>query len=219
MSFVRWMNTQLILILAALFAIPFTSCNSGPSRVGQPSIDASGAGSRAVEAYDKNGDGIVSGSELDSAPTLKAALPRLDTNSDKGVSAEEVSARIDAWKGMRTGLTTFAFTVTLDGSPLSDAVVTFEPEPALGESIKPAIATTNQTGSGRASIPKEQRPDPTSPPGMHIGMYRVKVSKMVGGKELIPAKYNTDTILGQEVAPDVSEIANNRVIYTLSTKP
>jgi hypothetical protein len=36
---------------------------------------------------------------------------------------------------------------------------------------------------------------------------------------MIPAKNNEQTILGQEVAADVPEIANNRVVYALTTTP
>jgi hypothetical protein len=168
--------------------------------------------------YDKNGDGIISGDELVQAPGLKAAMPRLDTNGDKGVSAEEVTARVKAWQSMRTGLTSFAFMVTLDGSPLADASVTFEPEPFLGEEVKPASCVTSQSGTGGATIAKEDRPSATTPPGMYLGLYQVKVSKKVNGKEIIPAKYNEATILGQEVAPDVPDVGTNRVVYTLTSR-
>ena len=53
---------------------------------------------------------------------------------------------------------------------------------------------------------------------MHLGFYKVKISKRVNGKETIPAKYNEATLLGQEVAPDVPKILNNRVVYALTTK-
>ena len=35
-----------------------------------------------------------------------------------------------------------------------------------------------------------------------MGFYRVRISKQVNGKEAIPARYNTSTTLGIEVAPD-----------------
>jgi hypothetical protein len=35
---------------------------------------------------------------------------------------------------------------------------------------------------------------------------------------MIPPQYNESTILGQEVAPDVPEIANRQVVYALKTK-
>jgi hypothetical protein len=172
-----------------------------------------------MEQYDANGDGVVAGAELDGAPGLKAAVARLDTNGDQGVSAEEVAQRIGKWQAIGTGLISFGFTVTLNGSPLEGATVTFEPEAFLGDEIKPAVATTDMFGSGGPSIPKELRPDPkTTPPGIQMGLYRVKISKMVGGKETIPRKYNEQTVLGQEAALDVPEIANRRVVYSLTTK-
>jgi hypothetical protein len=181
-------------------------------------MDASRAGRLAIEEYDADGDGVVSGNELEKAPGLRAALPRLDTNSDKAVSAEEVAARIEQWQLMRTGLMSFSFLVTIDGRPLTEAEVTFEPETFLGEEIKPASCTTNRFGGGGATIAKEDRPSPTYPPGMHLGLYKVRISRIVEGKETIPRKYNADTILGQELAPDVPEIANNRVAYALTTQ-
>ena len=202
----------------ALVSLPVAACSYGPSAVNQPTINASHASSLAIETYDKNGDGIVSGDELDQAPALKAALQRLDTDGDKAITADEVMARVKVWQGMRTGLTSFEFAATMDGSPLTEATVTFEPEGFLGDQIKAATATTNVYGRGMATIPKDQRPDPTWPPGMHIALYRVKISKVVNGKETIPAKYNTNTILGQEAALDVAEIANRHVVYALSSK-
>jgi hypothetical protein len=194
------------------------ACHRGQGVVKQPTINASSAARGAIEGLDKNGDGQLSADELEPSASLKSALSRLDANTDKSVTADEIANRIKTWQGMRTGLTSFAFSVTLDGAPLTDATVTFEPESFLGSDIKAAVATTNASGRGRPSIPPEQRPDPTWPSGIQIGLYRVKISKMVGGKEIIPAKYNVNTTIGQEVAPDVPEIAGNRVVYALTSK-
>lgn len=216
--FVRISKISMLALAASLLTMPLASCSFGPSRVTQPGINASRAGSQAVETYDKNSDGVISGDELEHAPALKAAMKRLDTNGDKGVSADEITARIKKWQEMRTGLMGFGFTVTLDGRPLEGATVTFEPEPFLGDEIKLAVATTDTFGTGGPSIPKELRADPSMPPGIQIGLYRVKISKVAGGKELIPRKYNEETILGQEAAPDVSEILNRRVVFAMSSK-
>jgi hypothetical protein len=43
-------------------------------------------------------------------------------------------------------------------------------------------------------------------PGVYLGLYRVKVSKQVGGRETIPARYNSQTELGCEVATDIGGI-------------
>lgn len=217
--FVRFGKLSCSKLFVLLSLLACASCSFGPSRVKQPGINPSSAGSAAIAAYDKNGDGMISGEELEHAPAIKAALPRLDTNGDKGVSADEIAARANVWKSMQTGVTSFGFTATLDGSPLTGATVTFHPDPCLGDEIKPASCTTNAIGGGGATIAKEDRPRPDSPPGMHLGFYTVKISKIVNGKELIPRKYNEETTLGQDVALDVPEIANNRVIYALTTKP
>jgi EF hand domain-containing protein len=204
-------------VLASLLLAATTSCQRGPSAVRQPSISASKAGKLAIEQYDTNGDGKIAGEELDHAPSIKSALKRLDTDGDGAVSADEVTARIQKWQTMQTGLISISFTAMLDGVPLEGATVTFEPESFLGTDIKSAIATTDLFGTGGPSIPKDQRPDPTMPSGIQFGFYRVKISKKVGGKESIARKYNEETTLGQEVATDVSEIANRRVVFKLSS--
>lgn len=209
-------------IACCCLAAPLTllaACNFGPAAVKPPSIDAADAGQAAVEMYDANRDGVISGGELDQAPGLKAAIKRLDTSGDGGASADEVAARIEKWQESEIGLTSFGFKVTLDGAPLVGATVTFEPEAFLGDEVKAATCETNELGGGGASIPKELRPTPSTPGGMQLGMYRVKISKVVGGRELIPMPYNEQTILGQEVALDVPEIAANRVVYALRSKP
>jgi hypothetical protein len=204
-------------ILTALMMIAFASCRSGPSPVKQPSIDATRAGKLAMEEYDKNGDGVVSGDELEKAPALKAALPRLDTNSDGGVSADEVTARVNVWKEMKTGMMTVPCHVTLNGQPLADAKITLDPEAFLGDDIKTSFATTDQSGTATPNIPKEQRADPKLPGGAHLGLYKVRISKIVNGKETIPARYNTETILGQEVSHDDPGIQANSILYAVKT--
>ncbi len=198
-------------------AMTFTSCSRGPARVGQPYIDASGAGSRAMDQYDKNSDGVVSGEELNAAPALKAALPRLDTNNDGGVSDDEIAERVKAWKAMRTALASVRSVITLDGRPLPGAEVVFEPEPFLGEEVKKASGTTNQFGDVAPTIAPEDKPDPKLPGGVHFGLYKVRVSKQANGRETIPAHYNTETILGQEVAYDDPAIKNNNMAFALKS--
>jgi len=210
-------KTGLNLLVIALASFSIASCNFGPRPVKQPSISPSRAGSQAMEMYDTNGDGIVSGDELEKAPALKAALPRLDTNGDKGVSADEVAARVNAWKAMRTGMTSVRCSVTLNGQPLAGAKVTLEPARFLGDDIKPATGTTNEYGDASPTIAKEDRPDPKLPGGAHFGLYKVRISKAVNGKETIPAIYNTETILGQEISYDDPGMKNHNITYALKS--
>ena len=195
-----------------------TSCRYGTATVKQPGIDASGAGSGAMETYDTNGDGKVAGDELEKAPALKVALPRLDTDKDGGVSADEVAARVNAWKAMSTGMTSVRCHITLDGRPLPRATVTLEPEAFLGDEIKSAFATSNPYGDVSPTIPPEDRPDPTLPGGVHFGLYKVRISRIVNGKETLPARYNTETTLGQEVSYDDPGMASNNIRFELQSK-
>src|SRR3954463_12235157 len=161
MSTGNWPNSLkrlAAMLLTAAVALPLTSCNSGPARVGQPAIDAASAGKKALELYDKDGNGVISGAELTQAPALASALARLDTNSDKGVDAEEIAARVNKWKELRTGLVSVKCRVTLDGRPVEGAQVVFEPEPFLGEGIKPAIGVTNPFGDAAPTVAAEDRP-------------------------------------------------------------
>jgi hypothetical protein len=205
------------LVVVSLLLAATTSCQRGPAVVKQPSISPSSAGKLAMEQYDTNHDGKVAGDELEKAPSLKAALPRLDTDGDGAVSADEVAARVNAWKEMKTGMTSVPCHVTLDGVPLAGAKVTLEPEAFLGDEIKTAFATTDQSGTVAPNIPKDQRPDPKLPGGAHFGLYKVRISKIVNGKETIPARYNTETILGQEVSYDDPGMKSNNILYALKT--
>jgi hypothetical protein len=211
------LNSKFLFLLTALTVAPFSACNFGPAAIKQPSIDPSSAGKLAMEMYDKNGDGVVSGDELNHAPALKAALGNLDKNGDKGVSADEVAARVEAWKVMKAGLTSVRCKVVMDGEPLGGATVTFDPEPFLGDQVKPATGVTGMTGETMPTIKPEDRHSPKDPGGVQFGLYKVRISKMVNGKESIPARYNTDTTLGQEVAYDDPSIANRNMQFTLKS--
>ena len=193
-------------------------CSGGPSRVVAPSIDPEDAAEQAMEMYDTDGDGFVADSELDSAPGLKAAMTTLDTDGDGKVSAEEVAERVRAWQQTNVGITSIRCKVLMNNRPLQGATVTFDPEEFLGDNIKSAVGISGPLGELTPKIPKENRPRPDSPPGLQLGLYQVRVSKMVNGKETIPAKYNTETIFGQEVSNDDPAIQGHRVIFKVTKK-
>lgn len=163
-------------------------CNRAPSRVNPPGIDADAAGKAAMDQYDANKDGKVAGEELQKAPSLNAAIGNLDKDGDKAVSAEEVTERIKAWQETRLGQTSLMVAVNYRGQPLDGAKVVLEPEPFLGAEIKPVSGTTDSYGRTMLNIA--------------LGLYKVKVTK--DGMD-IPAKYNTETTLGVEVARDAKD--------------
>lgn len=184
------------LAFMGLFVI-CVGCSRGPSRVHPPKINASAAGTKAVELFDANKDGKISGEELDKCPGLKAALSRVDTSGTGDVTAGMITTRIKVWQKSRTGRMSFSCQVKKNGRPLQGAEVKFVPESFLGENIKEAIGTTDRNGMAMINIPG------VTPPGVAPGMYRVEITK--NGVN-IPAKYNTETILGQEVASDAQDI-------------
>ena len=206
-----------LFVAASLLTCSLGACSRGPSRVEPPGIDPASAGSLAIEEYDSDSDGKIAGEELDNAPALRAALPRLDADGDGAVSADEVAARVHAWKEMRTGLASVRCHVTLDGQPLAGALVVFEPESFLGEEIKPASGTSNQFGDAAPSVARADLPDPTLPGGAHFGLYKVRITKPANGRETLPARYNSATTLGQEVSYDDPGIENNNLTFALKS--
>ncbi|MEO2045869.1 MAG: EF-hand domain-containing protein [Pirellulales bacterium] len=193
-------------------------CSGMPGRVVPPGIDPEDAAEQAMEIYDTDGDGFVADSELDNAPGLKAAMKTLDTDGDEKVSEEEVAERIRAWQKTGVGITSINCKVLIKNLPLQGATVTFVPEVFLGDEIKAAVGISGPLGELSPKIPKENRPRPDSPPGLQLGLYQVRVSKMVKGKETIPAKYNTETTFGQEVSDDDPAIQGHRVIFKVTKK-
>jgi hypothetical protein len=203
---------------AILLIVFLGGCSGGPSAIPLPSFDADEAAEKAMALYDTNGDGYVAGEELENAAGLKAAMRNLDADKDEKVSAEEIAERVRVWDSSEIGMMMFDSVCLMDGRPLAAAQITFDPDEFLGEVLQAAVDVTDLGGNARARIPKENRPTPETPPGMQAGIYKVRVSKIVGGKETIPARYNTETILGQEVSMDDWAIANRRVVFKLKSK-
>jgi hypothetical protein len=170
-------------------------CSHQAARVAAPALDAKAAADAAIAEYDTDRDGMISGKELDRVPALKVAIGRLGKGSGK-ISAEAIADEIRAWQETKIALTNLGVSVTLDGQPLAGATVTAEPEKFLGPTILPASGVTDHTGSAALRIEGK--------PGLSFGFYKIRVSKMVAGREAIPARYNAQTELGAEVAPKVN---------------
>ena len=158
-----------------------------------------------MKQYDTNGDGKIAGDELDKAPALKSAIENLDTSGDGAVDADEVTARIEAWQESKLGRTSLMCRVVKGGQPFEGATVTFVPEKFLGENLKPASGVTDANGTAMLSI---ELSDSGDPPGVAPGLYRVEITKEGAN---IPAKYNTETIYGQEVGLDAANIMEGLV--------
>jgi len=94
-------------------------------------------------------------------------------------------------------------TVTLDGNPVANALVTFQPEHA-----RPSYGRTDDSGHYELSYTDDAK-------GATIGAHTVSISTASGGdpdqdipasKETIPAKYNANTELKADVKAGDNEI-------------
>ena len=205
-------------LLPSLLIAAVSGCGGGPGALPLPSFDPEGAAEVAMGMYDTDSDGSVAGDELKNAPGLQAAIKTLDMDKDGQVTAEEIAERVRTWDRTQIGMMMFDSLFLLDGKPLNNAQITYDPDEFMGGIVQAAKGRTDLGGNTRVKIPKENRPAPDTPPGMQAGIYKVRVSKIVGGKETIPAKYNTETVLGQEVSMDDWGISNRRVIFKLESR-
>ncbi len=191
-----------IAYLGIALAFAAGGCSSGPSRTEPPAIDADAAARQAIATYDTNGDGVISGKELDKCPAIKESLEHYDLKHDGKVTAEAIAARIREWQESKIGTTATKIGVVLDGQPLDGATINLEPEPFLGPRLATATGVTGRNGVVLMTIPTDpQNPQGERKSGVQCGLYKVRISKQAGGHETLPARYNSNTELGMEVAP------------------
>ena len=176
-----------------------------PDRVPAPAIDPAGSAAKAMAMYDTNHDGVISGDELNKCPAIKNALKQFSTGDGK-VTAETITAELQNIKDSKVGIMSVVVHVKLDGADLDGATVLFDPEPFMAGSIAQAHGVTNAHGSASIAIDPQDR----NTRGVNPGLYKVRITKQVNGKEIIPARYNSekDTQLGVEVAQSNLEMPN-----------
>jgi hypothetical protein len=183
---------QIAVLIAALAASGASGCSQKSIRISAPEINASSAASSAMQEYDVNRDGKISGAELDRCPALKGLAG--ETGGD-AVSADTIAGRIGSWQQTKTGRMMVGCVVRHNGQPLAGAVVDFVPEKFLGPKMLPGKGTTDATGGASISTAVN---GPLDRPGLPPGFYRVEITKP---GESIPARYNSETTLGEEITP------------------
>jgi len=184
-----------------LNAIFLMGCSSRLPALKPPNFNPQSASASAMEEYDKNGDGKIDKSELKSAPGINSIKEEVDANGDGAVTANEVADLIqERWLDTKGGIMRVAVEVLYRGKPLDGAIVTLEPEPFLADVLKGASGETDGEGYAPLAMAPEDMPHKNVRSGAAPGLYLVRISKEVDGKELLPAKYNTETTLGMEVA-------------------
>lgn len=184
-------------ILLSAGTLLLTGCAASRAPAPLPQVDAADAVRQALAEYDQNKDGVLDARELQRCPALRGAIARIDRDSDGRLSTRELEDRLASF--LTGPISAFAFPceVLLDGRPLAGATMTLVPEKFLGPAFKRASGTTDENGTVNLVLEGLQED------GVYPGYYRVEVSKKnAQGQETIPARFNTQTALGEEVAPD-----------------
>ena len=192
------------IVVSLSFCVLVPGCSSRPDRVRPVDIDPSSASSAAIEMYDKDGDGAIGATELDAVPGIKKHVSNYDRDGDGKVSREEIASRLQSWNDNSLALHGAPFAIQLDGQWLEGATVTMVPEPYLGENVKPATGVTLSNGYTDLShadelLPKSANGRPLY--GVFSGTYKIQITHPT---RQIPARYNTATQLGDEIAFDLN---------------
>jgi EF hand len=191
------------IILANLCVL---GCTGELSRALPPKYN-SNAGSDALREFDSNRDGALDTQELAKAPGLQAALDQVDADGNGKLTAREIDDRINNWLSLRIAEMPVRCDVYWNDQPLADAQVTLEPEPFLGSNVPQAQGTTADSGTAGISIAKERLADPKYA-GVACGWYKIRITS---SKQELPARYNTATTLGCEVAMNAAWVNEGAV--------
>lgn len=171
-------------------------CSRGPARVDPPDIDLEAAAEQAIALYDKDQSGSLNKVELVACPGMLAQMSAYDKDSNGEITLAEINERLASLYKARVGLTALMCEIRVNGKPLSNATVTFEPEPYLGDDMKTAVGTTDSSGSAEMSISEDELPsDLKDIRAVQYGTFKVRVTHPT---VTIPSKYNTNTTLGYE---------------------
>ena len=193
-----------LLFAGVLVMFWLAGCHRKPTRAELPELDPAAVAQGAMTAYDTNGDGAVAGEELKMAASItdNPGLPVkvMDKNSDGRIDKQEVESRVQKWIDDKAGFLMFHCLVTMDGKPLSGATVKYVPESFMGGTIEPAQGVTDANGTAIIAIAPDDLPSHIK--GVSVirpGFYKIEITHP---STSIPAKYNTETILGQEISKD-----------------
>ncbi|QEG36559.1 EF hand [Bythopirellula goksoeyrii] len=193
------MRYRRCLLLTAIvsFSLPL-GCQWGPARVKMPDFDPESVAAKAMSDLDSNGDGFLSEDELKGSPGLLASLDDFDQNGDHQLSSEEIVDRLTKWRREKAGLLPFRCEVRWKGKPLKDANIQLVAEPYFDGTIPNASGVSDFAGSAELSCSPDDLPETLkSIRAINPGIYRIEVTHP---RIDLPAKYNSNTILGQSVS-------------------
>ncbi len=190
-------------------------CSSHPSAIDPVDVSPRASSRRAIDEYDGDGDGKLSDRELAAVPGIAKYKTLYDEDGDGLVSQAEIAARLRKWADLGLGFRQLIVRVTLNGRPLEGARVEFIPEEYLRPAVKPASGITDYGGAADLAMARQDMPaDLADLPiaGVMGGTFKVRVTHP---KIDLPARYNSETVLGEEIAFDT---VRDRATVTLKTK-
>jgi hypothetical protein len=190
------MNQYVVTALMGMISISLTGCGGAPAPLAPIDFTPERHAAEAMAMYDANKDGKLDAAELKKCPALASALLEIDKNGDKCIDAAELTERFESFVRGGVSLSGVSPKIVRSGRPAAGVTVTLEPEKFMGGVIKSATGVSSPEGD--APVQTEGQ----SLPGAGIGYYQVILSqKDAAGKELLPAKFNSATTLGCEIAP------------------
>lgn len=208
---IDWCMTHLPAGMTLFLVCALMGCSHLPAAPVRPALNPDEASELALEKCDTDGDSQLNKTEAEQSPGLTSAFDRIDKDQNGELSAEELAERIRYYKTANTTIVSGGMQMLMTGRPLSGATVTLEPEEFLGSAFTPCTGVTN--GNGHVSLKGHD----AKFPGIYLGMYRLKISKVENGQETIPSKYNTETTLGYEAADDI-EFVSKEPTFNLDKK-
>jgi hypothetical protein len=141
-----------------------------------PPVDPSAAANKAIELYDKNGDGSLDEMELAASPGIYSARDRYDADGNHEVTKDEIAAHLTSIYASGTPWLSAACQVYQGGRPLKGATVRFVPEPFLKDVVKSASGITDDQGRTIPAVIDEELP--AAKRGLRIiqpGPYRILI--------------------------------------------
>ncbi|MCO6043112.1 hypothetical protein NG895_04270 [Aeoliella sp. ICT_H6.2] len=197
-----------LLLLGSLLLAMDIGCSGQPAAL-RTEFAPSQMATDALAAYDANSDGQLAGEELDAAPAIKKNLALYDKDGNGSVAEEELEARFEAWDGAGVAFRRLDVKLTLDGRPLQNATITFEPEVYMTDWVRPATGTTGKSGMAKMSVaaedlPAELKSRGQNMKGVYVGAYKVKVEHP---SSRLPEGYRSGALLGEETSRDALDVS------------
>jgi hypothetical protein len=183
-------NSAWLLAAGAMLA----GCSDAKRPIPVPAYSPTESARQAFMDYDKNGNGILEGPELELCPALHkfAKMQKKET-----LSLQDLEDHLAGYQKAHVGLMSVSCRVLRNGEPLAGANVVFTPEKFMGGSVKAGSGESDANGRVILRVDGDNLP-----PGLSPGFYRIEVSlKNDQGQESVPARYNAQTTLGEELGP------------------